>query len=109
MSNVNVSLDDNLYYPNSIKENEDCYLYENFDDYIVYIAIAVPIVYFICAFIVVCIYCKYRKISNRYHRLVEFEGGYVETSNDSNAASKRGKSQLELSTKIESSKRSNIK
>lgn len=106
---VNKSLDDSFYYPSETNQDESCYLYENFDNYILYIAIAVPVCYFICAFIVICIYCKYRKISNRYHRLVEFEGGYTETANDSQAPSKRGKtSQLEMSTKLEAnSKRTN--
>lgn len=56
---------------NKKKEVEVCYLYDDFDKEILIIVILVPIFY-ICI-VILCIYfwCKYRRISGDYHRLME--------------------------------------
>lgn len=58
-------------YVENKKETEVCYMYDDFDKEILYIVIIIPICYI--AIVILCVYfwCKYRRISGDYHRLME--------------------------------------
>ena len=53
------------------KDNETCYLYDDFDKEILYVVIIVPICYVLIVGLCVYFWCKYRRISGDYHRLME--------------------------------------
>lgn len=79
------------------KFTETCQIYEDFDQIVLTIIIAVPICYFTLAICLICYCVKLRKISNQYHRLREENSG-------SDSSGRKYNQQLELGNSVISKK-----
>ena len=70
-STVNLSLPDDYYYINNFKISESCWYSDNINAQARIVIIVIPIVYLFTAIVLIIIYCKYKKVSNKYERLKE--------------------------------------
>jgi hypothetical protein len=97
--NKNSDISDYSSYPyvDSTKFTEKCELYEDFDQIVLAIIIAVPICYLTLAIFLICYCFKLRKISNQYHRLREENSG-------SDTSVRKYNQQLELGNSVISKK-----
>jgi hypothetical protein len=68
---VNLTVLDQIYYVDSEKAQEDCIYVEDLKKETLIIIVCIPIIYFITMIVLISIYCKYRKVTNKYERLKE--------------------------------------
>jgi hypothetical protein len=87
-------------YVDMSKQMEACQIYEDFDQIILGVIVAVPLIYLSISIALICYCVKLRNISNQYHQLVE-DGSSTDTS------MRKYNQQLELGSSVNMSKKNN--
>ena len=77
----NISQSDNLIYVDSSQMIETCRYYDDIKSDTLIIIICVPLIYFITMFILICVYCKYKKITTQYEKLKDEKEGSNNSKN----------------------------
>ncbi len=79
-NSTNVIVKKDYPYVDSSHQKETCQIYEDYDLYVIILALVVPVFYIIIALIVICYCIKLRRISSQYEMLVEEKDSNVLTN-----------------------------